>query len=145
MQPVWFLVVDEGHVRLMTMSHTKQGSPHVEEHASHELQVDEKEHGRNPMRQSPQGHSQAYAPENHETDENLRRRAHEISDWIDREVHTRKLERVTLFAPDRMLGQLRKQFPKRLAPRLDERHGNYAHLTTGQLAEIGKVQELVEN
>jgi protein required for attachment to host cells len=139
----WFFVVDGGRARLLTGGRVPPGRFHVEERESIENHSEEHEHGRPSPRAGRSGNS--YASEGHEDEHQLRRFAKQVVAWVDGHLARHPGGRVTLFAPPRFLGELRKLFPPALASRIDERQADLTHLSAAGLAKHPAVLELFED
>jgi len=129
----WFALVDAEHCRLLCCCLTEQGTQHVDEHGRFENTLPEAEHER-PMGQTG---------ETHDIEEEERRFAHEIVEWLQKNAKKHEIDRLVLFAPPRMLGVLRKASSGLLKGHLKEFEGNLMRLDAGQLAQHPMVRDLV--
>jgi protein required for attachment to host cells len=112
---------------------TEQGTQHVNEHGRFENTLPEAEHAR-PMSQDGM---------THDIEEEERRFAHEIVEWLQESARKHEIDRLVIFAPPRMLGVLRKASSGLLAGHLKELEGNLMRLNAGRLAEHPMVRDLL--
>jgi protein required for attachment to host cells len=115
----WFAVVDERHARLLRLDVVVGDRPHVAEEARLEtIWEDEHQHGRpamlgrTPAGLGPgpgpgSGPRPSFASRGHEREEERRRFARDIHQWLDAEGRRRGLARITVFAAPRVFGDLR--------------------------------------
>lgn len=129
----WFVLVDAKHARLLRCRLTDQGTPHVEEHDVLENTLPEQEHAR-PMSQGGTTHN---------VEDNERRFAGKIVEWLQENAKTRAIEQLAIFAAARMLGVLRKASSGLLPGRLEQLRGDLMRLDAGQLAEHAMIRRLV--
>lgn len=136
----WFALISHHQARLVRASRTEGvGSPHFEHQAKFEDPWVEKQHGRPSRRSGKNEHS--YASQRHEDDEHRRRYASAVVEWLGRQLDSRAIQTVFVFAPDRLLGALRQALPARTRERVIERHGDFAHLDVGQLARQSAITQ----
>jgi protein required for attachment to host cells len=128
---VWILLADSRQARLLCGRRTPQGRPHLDEIARLENPPMDHEHGR----PSPLGgkDSHAYASLGHEEEEHQSRFANKVAGWIAKEVKNGN-GGLAVCAPSRFLGALRKVLPERLKHQVREHEGEFANLSTGDLA-----------
>jgi len=129
----WFALADAEHCRLLCCRLTRQGTQHVDEYGAFENTLPEAEHAR-PM--TGDGMT-------HDIEEEERRFAHEIVEWLQEDAKKHAIDRLVIFAPPRMLGVLRKASSGLLAGHLKELEGNLMRLDAGQLAQHPMVRDLV--
>jgi len=130
--PVWFFVVDESRGRLFEASIVPPERLHLEERGAIENRNDAHEHGRPSPRAGKNGSS--YASSGHQDEHERRRFARQIVDWMDDEVGRRGIETVRLFAPPRLLGELRPLLAPGLAGRVTEQQADLTNLGAAGLA-----------
>jgi len=129
----WFALADTEHCRLLCCHLTRQGTQHVDEYGVFENTLPEAEHAR------PMTHDGA----THDIEEEERRFAGQIVEWLQENVKKHEIDRLVIFAPPRMLGALRKASSGLLKGHLEELEGNLMRLEAGQLAEHPMVRQLV--
>jgi protein required for attachment to host cells len=112
---------------------TTQGTQHVDEYGAFENTLAQQEHMR-PMTQTGTTHY---------VEEEERRFAHEIVEWLQENAKKHEIDRLVIFAPPRMLGVLRKASSGLLTGHLKELEGNLMRLDAGQLAQHPMVRDLV--
>jgi len=130
----WFALADTERCRLLCCRLTKQGTPHVDEYDTLENTFPEREHLRP---QTGDGMT-------HDVEEKERRFAGKIVERLQENVKKHEIDRLVIFAPARMLGELRKASSRLLAEHLKELEGNLMRLDDGQLAEHPMIRELVQ-
>ena len=136
----WFVVLDSHKARLLHLTRTAKGSPHLEELATLATTFAAGEHHR-PDRLGAPGRS---AGVGHEHEEALAHFAREVAPWLQAELTQRAVDRCSLFAPAAMLGAWRKQMPKDLARKLVEHAVELAGLPIAQLASHPRIAALFE-
>jgi protein required for attachment to host cells len=129
----WFALADAEHCRLLCCRLTEQGTPHVDEYDALENTFPEREHLRP---QTGDGMT-------HDVEEKERRFAGKIVETLQENAKKHEIDRLVIFAPPRLLGELRKASSRLLAGHLKELEGNLMRLDAGQLAEHPMVSELV--
>ena len=129
----WFALADAEHCRLLCCRLTKQGTQHVDEHGACENKLPEQEHKR-PM---------TGTGTTHYVEEEERRFAGEIVEWLRGKVEEHKIDRLVIFAPARILGALRKATPGLLKGHFEELKGDLIRLDAGQLAQHPMVRDLL--
>lgn len=127
---VWILLADSRQARLLRGTRTTQGRPHLDEVARLDNPPMDHEHGRPSPLGGKDGH--AYAGFSHEAEEHQSRFASKIADWIGRQ--TQSTSHLSVCAPARFLGALRKALPGRVRAQVKEHEGELANLGTGELA-----------
>jgi protein required for attachment to host cells len=130
----WFALADAEHCRLLCCRLTEQGTPHVDEHDVLENTSPEREHLRP---QTGDGMT-------HDVEERERRFAGRIVERLQENVKKHEIDCLVIFAPPRMLGELRKASSGLLPGHLKELEGNLMRLRVGQLAEHPMIRELVQ-
>lgn len=134
----WILVADQSRARLLHGTKTEHGRNHFDETDSIASKPMDREHGR------PSRLGQTTAAFSHEEEEHLRRFAHEVVAWIDRQMKTRQIDHVQLFAPARFLGEFRKLVSPALRAKVSEQDVELMHLTAGDLAQHPEVRKCME-
>lgn len=129
----WFALADAEHCRLLCCRLTTEDTQHVDEYGAIENTLPQQEHMR-PMTQ---------AGTTHYAEEEERRFAHEIVEWLQKSVRQYEIDHLIIFAPPRMLGVLRKTSSGLLVGHLEELKGDLMRLEAGQLAEHPMVRTLV--
>ena len=129
----WFALADAEHCRLLCRRLTERGTPHVDEYGAFENTLPEAEHAR-PMGQDGM---------THDIEEEERRFAGEIVEWLQKRVKEHEIDHLAIFATPRMLGVLRKASSGLLKGHLEEFEGNLMRLEAGQLAEHPMVRDLL--
>ena len=129
----WFALADAEHCRLLRCQLAKRGTQHVDEYEALENTFPEHEYLRP---QTGDGMT-------HDVEEKERRFAGRIVERLQENVKKHEIDRLVIFAPPRMLGELRKASSRLLAGHLKELEGNLIRLGAGQLAEHPMVRELV--
>jgi len=129
----WFALADTEHCRLLCCRLTKQGTQHVDEYGAFENALPEAEHLR-PMTEDGM---------THDIEEEERRFAGQIVEWLRKKAEAHKIDRLVIFAPPRMLGVLRQASSGLLKGHLEELKGDLMRLDAGRLAEHPMVRELV--
>jgi len=133
-EQAWFALADAEHCRLLCCRLTEQGTPHVDEYDVFENTFPEHEHLRP---QTGDGMT-------HDVEEKERRFAGRIVERLQENVKKHEIDCLVIFAPARMLGELRKASSRLLAGHLKELEGNLMRLDAGQLAEHPMIRELVQ-
>jgi len=128
---VWILLADNRQARLLRGRKTPQGRPHLDEIARIENPPMDHEHGR----PSPLGgkDGRAYASFSNEEEEHQSRFATKVGAWIEKEIKAGNGS-LSVCAPSRFLGALRKVLPNRLKAQVKEHEGELTNLGTGDLA-----------
>lgn len=130
----WFALADAKRGRLLYCHLTKQGTQHVDEYDTLRNTLPEQEFVR-PMRQSGMAHGIEGEEE--------RRFAGKIVEWLRQNARKHEIDRLTIFAPPRMLGILRKASAGLLKGHLEELKGDLMRLDADQLAQHPMVRDLV--
>lgn len=131
----WFALADAEHCRLLCCRLTEQGTQHVDEYDALQNTLPQQEHMR-PMTQSGTTHG---------IEEEERRFAGEIVEWLQEKTKKHEIDRLAIFAPPRMLGVLRKASSGLLRGHLEELNSDLMRLNVGQLAEHPLVRELMRS
>jgi protein required for attachment to host cells len=137
----WILTADEEVGRLLRVERTVSGHAHVAVDDEILDTWEEHQHGRPSPRSGKSGHT--YASRGHEDETRRERFAKEIAVWLERRAEELHIDRIAVFAPPRFQGALRDAWSPRLAIRVDEHHGDLAHLSPGDLACHGSIVSLM--
>ncbi len=136
----WVIVADGEVGRLLHCGKTELGSAHVEQVDTIEHKPGAYEHAK----PSPRAGRTGDPNDDHEDEEESRRFARKLSEWIRRHVETRSVPHMTLFAPPRLLGTLRKITNGKSLPRaVNTKEADLTSLTTEQLTKHQSIRELV--
>ncbi len=131
----WLVVADGRRAKLIYGSRTEQGSPHLE--LKEEIEFDQTqyahEHGRPSMLKGRSEHTHAF--DHDEKERFMELFAKQLADWLTRRLEEIDAPGVSLFAPPKFLGYLRKELPREAADRLAEFK---ADLTSVPLGELGR-------
>jgi hypothetical protein len=127
---IWFAIVDGRCGRLMVLSRTPQGRPHIEEVDRIDEVWEEREHHR-PFFLGGKG--RGHAAWRHEEEERARRFAGQLGNWLGEHLERDGCTGMTVFCAPSMLGALRKACPSSLTQRLRLRAADLAPLPTAQL------------
>jgi protein required for attachment to host cells len=130
----WFALADAKHCRLLCCRLTWRGTQHVDEHGALENTLPEQEH----VRPTSEGGT------THHVEEEERRFAGQIVEWLQGKAQEHKIEHLVILAPPRMLGALRKASSGLLEGQLEELDGNLMRLEAGQLADHPMVRRLAK-
>ncbi len=128
----WFALADAEHCRLLCCRLTAQGTQHVEEYDALKNTLPEQEHAR-----------PTTGGMTHYVEEEERRFAGEIVQWLQKQAQAHRADCLTVFAPPRMLGVLRTVPLGPLIGRVEELQGDLMRLRAGQLADHPMVRQLV--
>jgi protein required for attachment to host cells len=137
----WFTVADAKRCRLLRCRLTAQGTPHVDQIDKLESKPPEHEHGRPMALAGMTGHS--FAAPHHDIEEEVRRFAAQIVEWLQEKSAHYGIERLTILAPPRLLGALRKTPPGSLKGRIEELEGNLMPLEVDALSEHPLIRRLL--
>jgi protein required for attachment to host cells len=132
----WIALVDGRKARLLRAASTPQGRLRLDQQAAIEERWDEHEVTK-PNRVAIGGGA-AHVMQGdfaHRDVERTERFAREVSAFLGRELEQRKIAHLELFAAPRMLGAVRKELSKTLAPRIAQHEADLAHLSEGELAK----------
>lgn len=138
---VWFALVDTERCRLLQCDLTKQGTHRVREVTAFENRWPKHEHGRPTALGGMTGSS--YAAPHHYVGERVRRFADDVVSLLEAECKKRQVERLTLVAPPRFMGELRKLQDSQHA-RFELREGEFMQFSTLALAEHPVIQSLID-
>lgn len=137
----WVMLADAGCGRLLECNSAPLYRCHVEEVDRIENTWEGHEHCRPSPLASKNGHT--YASLGHDSDEDLDRFARELAPWLQRQIADHGIDRLTFFAPPRLLGAFRKERPVQLGNCLEERHGDFVGLDVKQISNHPAIRELV--
>jgi protein required for attachment to host cells len=141
MDYAWFALADAQKCRLLRCHLTKRGTPHVDECDALDNEPPEHEHGRPMALGGMTGHS--FAAPHHDEEEAERRFAAQIVKWLQERCAHHGTERLTILAPPRMLGVLRKTPLGSLKGRIEQHEGNLMHLEAEALSAHPLMRSLV--
>ncbi len=137
----WFVLADAGKSRLLRCTVAPVDRCHVEEFERIESDWEGHEHGRPSPRAAKSGTT--YASQGHENEEDVLRFARQVATWLEGQVESREIERLTLFAPSTFLGAFRKICPTRLTAMIDEEQGGLTGLDNGALSKHPSIRRLM--
>jgi protein required for attachment to host cells len=139
--PAWVVLADTQRAKLLACSATERGSLHVEERDAIEHAWVGHEHNRpSPLRGKT---DHWYAASHHEAEEDLQRFVRQTLDWLGKTIESRQIARLTVFAPPRLVGGLRKACPDRLAGVLDVQSADLMSLPSEALHTHPLLQRVV--
>ena len=141
--PTWIFVVDNGRGRLLYGLPVPPERFRLEEDGEIVNGWEEHEHGRPSPRAGKSGHS--YASRGHEDEERMNRFARDVADWLEERTRELDIDRLSLFAPPRFLGALRRTCSSRLAAKVTEHEGDLGYMTCGELARHPAIARLLIN
>lgn len=101
---IWVVVANAERGRLLHCQRTEAGSAHVEVVDRIEHHREDYEH----QRPSPRKGGAGDTHDDHEDEEEARRFARRLTDWIGNHVDQQSISRLVLFAAPRFLGALRQ-------------------------------------
>jgi protein required for attachment to host cells len=138
----WAIVADERSARLISVERTPMDSVQVEEHATLENTQTEHQHSRPSPLASKDGHTHAANPHEEET---LRKRfAKELAGWVEKQGQKHGIERIDLFAPAKLMGNLRGEWSPDAPVNNQSMHKlEIAHLSAGQLSRHDAIEGLL--
>lgn len=136
--PTMVAVTDSTHARLLELTLTPQRSCHIEEVDEIHQPQDEYEHSRPSPRKGATGNTD----DDHETEEQRRRFARRVTDWLSKrdELEGRP---VVVFAPPQFRGALRQCDWGRLGDRVDMRDGDLTSLRNGELVKHDAIKDVM--
>lgn len=140
-ESAWILLADAKRARLLTCQRARLGRTHLEEKAELAFDWPGHEHNR-PMPLAGKS-ANTYAATRHDIEEELRRFARQVADWLVDRCRTLAIDRVQLFAPPRFLAELRKALPGVLNVELFEHGTDLINLPSGQLHAHRAIRELI--
>lgn len=138
---VWFALVDTERCRLLQCDLTEQGTHRVREVTAFENRWPKHERGR-PMALGGMTGS-SYAAPHHYVGERVRRFADDVVSQLEAECTKREVERLTLVAPPRFMGELRKRYDRKNRC-FELREGELMQFSTAALAEHPLIQRLID-
>ncbi len=127
----WLFIVDRGGGRLLRGETTPAGHVHLDVVDTVENRWQEHEHGRPSPLKYKDGHS--HAAWTHEDETMLHRFAKDVAEWLDEATGRLGIERVALFAPPRLIGELRRTMTPALAQRVEQHEGDLGYMGPGEL------------
>lgn len=136
----WVVLADRERGRLLHCGRTELGSAHVDEIDRIEHDNESYEHSRPSPRAGRTGDTQ----DDHEAEEEARRFARRLTDWIRRHIEQHAIPRLVLYAPPRMLGTLRRVANGNgLNGKVDRQEADLTSLTVEELTRHRKIRQLV--
>lgn len=130
---MWFVVLDVDRCRLLSCTMTTRGTPRVKERAALLNTAPKSKRGRPMALGGMTGHS--YAEPHHHEAERTRRFARQVVAWLAKQAGKHAIGQLVVFAPAKLLGELRKEKMLPSICRIDTREGELTHLDSSQLAE----------
>lgn len=140
-QSAWFVLADNHRAKLLQCNATATGHCHIEPQEATEYQWEGHEHGRPMPLASKNGHS--YASAHHDAEEQERRFARQIVQWLQGAVREKEVDRLTVFSPPRMLGLLRDIHTDRLSEWLELCEADLVNLPNEALREHPAILRLI--
>ncbi len=137
----WFALVDTERCRLLQCDLTKQGTHRVREVSAFENRWPKHRRGRPMALGGMTGNS--YASPHHYVGERVRRFAADVISLLEAECKKRQVERLTLIAPPRFMGELRKRYDQQ-NERFELREGELMQFSTAALAGHPVIQSLID-
>jgi protein required for attachment to host cells len=137
----WFALVDAERCRLLRCDLTKQGTHRVQEARAFENRWPKHRHGR-PMALGGMT-GDTYASPHHYVGERLRRFASDVVKRLRAECTEYLIERLTIIAPPRLVGELRKLDDVRNG-RFEFQEGELMQFSTAALAVHPLIRNLVD-
>lgn len=135
----WITAADARRARLLHCSPLPPGEPRCELTDSIDNRWEEHQRGRPSPLKGKGGHS--HADFGHEDEQRLDRFAHDVVQWLEKQLEQRGIDRVTLFAPPKLLGELRRVYPASLKGRIDDAEGDFASMDENQIARNATVHK----
>ena len=142
-QDMWLCVLDDQGARLLrgeTRRSRQAERRHLDIVDSLENRWQELEHNVRTPQTGKEGHSDADLK--HRRAEFVARYARDAAAWLERTMARREIESLDLFAPPRLLGALRDEYPAALSGRIREHRGDLGHLSPGALERHPPVMAL---
>jgi protein required for attachment to host cells len=138
----WIVTADSRQAALFSCRRTPGGELHIDrERLLEAVEPGQREHHRpdhlsGGERRASVSHSSAHAAAQgvsigHEVEEDQKRFARQVRDWLGRARRDLGADRIVVFAAPRFLGLLREQ----IGPPVDLREGSLTSMSTAQLAE----------
>jgi protein required for attachment to host cells len=140
-RPAWIALVDAERCRLLRCDRTKAGTLRVEELTALENQWPKHRRGRPMALGGMTGGS--YAAPHHYAAERVRRFAEDVSKLLAAECGQRRVDRLTIIAPARVLGELRKRSTSRDGS-WELREGELMQFSTAALAGHPVIERLID-
>jgi hypothetical protein len=142
----WFATADDRMARLLHIEPVPQGRRRVHEHAVlNSSWSNARERGRPTfLGRGPSANAtQHFAAPNHAAEEDRRRFAREVRDWLATHSKTLGIDQLTIFSPATMLGVLRKELDSTNGA-IELREGELASLRTDELATHPAIESLLK-
>jgi protein required for attachment to host cells len=128
----WFALADAKHCRLLCCRWSRQDTEYVKQYGTFENTLPEKEHKR-PM---------TGTGTTHYGEEQERRFAGEIVEWLRGKVEEHEIDRLVIFAPPHILGVLRKATAGLLKGHLEQIKSDLMRVDAVQLAQHPVIRDL---
>ncbi len=80
----------------------------------------------------------------HKKEEQTKRFAHQVAEWLQRHAHERAMRELWVFAPDHALGPLRAAWSASLRPIIHDHPADLTHLTPAKLTEHPAIAPILE-
>jgi len=135
----WIVTADARRARLLHCSPLPPGEPRCELIESIDNTWEEHQRGRPSPLKGKGGHS--HADYGHEDEQRLERFAHDVLHWLQKQLARHNAPRVTLFAPPKLLGELRRLRPTSLQDRIDDAQGDFAYMDENEIARNATVHK----
>jgi hypothetical protein len=129
---VWVLAIDERKGSLWHGRRVLRGRIHFDRVAAIENEWKEEEHHRPTALGGMTGHT--YAAPRHEVETIRHRFAKEVAAWIGAQVEANSIEHLHVFAPSRILSDIRGHFARGRGPRIDGHEAELTRLEAGEIA-----------
>ena len=139
----WLCVVDDREARLLRVRVLR--SHRVERHHLEVVELFENkweklEHNTRSPQTGKEGHSDANLKRRRV--EFLDRYARDVVGWLERNLSEHGIESTDLFAPPRLLGALRAEYPASLSKRIRDHKGDFGYMSAGELEKQSAIVAL---
>jgi len=137
----WAVLADEQRAKLLHCGPSEGGSPHIEHVDAISSSWEGHERGRPSPLKGRNSHT--HAAVGHEPEEDRRRFALELVDWLTRQMRQREISRLTLFGPSRFVSTLRDVCPGDLAQRMKTEPIALINLPNAELHQHPAIRALI--
>jgi protein required for attachment to host cells len=137
----WIVLADSNKGRLMRCTKTPLDRCNVKELDHIEYTWEGHEHGRPSPRTAKSGVN--YASQGHEAEEDTRRFARRLAEWLEERVESHGIERLVMFSPPSFMGAFRKLCPSRLTEMIEQEKGELTGLDERALAKHPSILRLM--
>ena len=137
----WALLADASRAKLLHCGPSSGGSPHVKHVDAIEASWEGHERGRPSPLKGRGGNT--YAAGGHEAEEDRRRFAQELAQWLQSRLQQHGIDQLTVFGPPKFVGALRRACPHTLADRLSAQTVELINLSNPQLHQHPAIRELI--